>query len=323
MGLKFTAKDVQGIYNIIPTPAIAGADRFDAVDTVNYAETVKLVNMLIDNGVDAIVTNGTFGEGATLTEDELYGFVKKVVETAAGRVPVFAGATTLNTRDTIRRGKALIEMGATGLFLGRPMWCECDDATIIRFYSDVAEALPDTPFIIYDNPEAFKGKLSPEVYKELAKIPNIIASKYIAVGPQYLDDVAACGDNILLMTMDSDWLQANKLTGNKATACWTGSGNCGMAPLLALKNAISSGNEEEAERITSEIRNTYATLFPNKSFKEFSKYNILLEKTRFTAGGLVDAGPARPPYHLVPDDYLKGAMEAGRRWAELHKKYSI
>jgi len=77
MGLKFTAKDVQGIYNIIPTPAIAGADRFDAVDTVNYAETVKLVNMLIDNGVDAIVTNGTFGEGATLTEDELYGFVKK------------------------------------------------------------------------------------------------------------------------------------------------------------------------------------------------------------------------------------------------------
>jgi len=190
-----------------------------------------------------------------------------VVETAAGRVPIFAGATTLNTRDTIRRGKALIEMGATGLFLGRPMWCECDDATIIRFYSDVAEALPDTPFIIYDNPEAFKGKLSPEVYKELAKIPNIIASKYIAVGPQYLDDVAACGDNILLMTMDSDWLQANKLTGNKATACWTGSGNCGMAPLLALKNAISSGNEEEAERITSEIRNTYATLFPIKVLK--------------------------------------------------------
>jgi len=323
MGLKLTAQDVRGVYNIIPTPAIKGADRFDAVDTVNYDETVKLVNMLIDNGVDAILTNGTFGEGATLTEEELYGFVRKVVETAAGRVPVFAGATTLNTRDTIRRGKALVELGAAGLFIGRPMWCECDDATIIRFYNDVAEALPDTPFIIYDNPEAFKGKLSSNAYKELAKIPNIIASKYIAVGPQYLEDVAACDDHILIMPMEADWLQANKLTGNKATACWTGSGNCGMAPLLALKNAIFAARNEDAERITSEIKYTLATLFPNNSFKEFSKYNIPLEKARFTAGGLINAGPARPPYHLIPDEYLKGAMEAGRRWAELHRKYSI
>jgi len=67
------------------------------------------------------MTNGTFGEGATLTEPEWRKFNETVIRTVNGRVPVFAGATTLNTRDTIRRSKELMEMGATGLFLGRPM----------------------------------------------------------------------------------------------------------------------------------------------------------------------------------------------------------
>ncbi|QGP93145.1 Trans-O-hydroxybenzylidenepyruvate hydratase-aldolase [Neomoorella glycerini] len=322
MGLKFSAQDVRGIYNIIPTPATPNAHHIDADDTVNYEATYKLVNMLIDEGVDAILTNGTFGEGATLTEKEHIAFVAKVIETAGGRVPVFAGATTLNTRDTIRRGKLFREMGATGLFLGRPMWCECDDNTIVGFYSDIATALPDTPLIIYDNPEAFKGKLSPRVYSRLAGIPNIIASKYIAIGPQYLDDVEACGDSIRLLPLDSDWYYARKWVGEKAPACWTGSGNCGMAVLRALKKAIESGDDAYALEITRDIRYTYKTLFPHGSFKLFSLYNIPLEKARFDAAGLVEAGPARPPYHHVPQDYLEGAREAGRRWAEINKKYS-
>ncbi|MDI3326945.1 MAG: dihydrodipicolinate synthase family protein [Alicyclobacillaceae bacterium] len=321
MGITFTAQYVRGIYNIIPTPATPNAHHFDVDDTVNYEATHKLVNMLIDEGVDAILTNGTFGEGATLTEKEHINFVAKVIETARGRVPVFAGATTLNTRDTIRRGKIFMEMGATGLFLGRPMWCECDDDTIVGFYSDVAMALPDAPFIIYDNPEAFKGKLSPQVYRRLADIPNIIASKYIAIGSQYLNDVEACGDRIRLLPLDADWYYARKWAGEKASACWTGSGNCGMAILRALKKAIESGDDEYALEITRDIRYTYQTLFPRGSFKLFSLYNIPLEKARFDAAGLVEAGPARPPYCHVPKDYLEGAREAGRRWAEVNKKY--
>lgn len=55
------------------------------------------------------MTNGTFGEAATLSQDELEKFVAEVLREAGGAVPVFAGAT--------------------GLFLGRPMWSQCDDAT--------------------------------------------------------------------------------------------------------------------------------------------------------------------------------------------------
>ncbi|MDI3312355.1 MAG: dihydrodipicolinate synthase family protein [Thermoanaerobacterium sp.] len=322
MSLKFTSKDVHGIYNIIPTPATQDAGRWDCEDSVDYEETARMVNMLIDNHVDAIMTNGTFGEGATLTETEWYKFNEKVIETANGRVPIFVGATTLNTRDTIRRSKDAMRMGATGLFLGRPMWVEMDEDTIVGFYSDVAEALPDAPVIIYDNPEAFKGKLTPKTYSKLAQIPNIIASKYISVGPQYLADIAAAGDNIVIMPLDSDWYYAWKWAPDKAKAIWTGSGNCGMAPLLMLKKAIETGDEVTAKTITNELREAYKTLFPHGSFHEFSKYNIPLEKIRFDAAGLVKAGPCRPPYNHIPEEFAEGARIVGRKYAELQKKYS-
>ncbi|HOV38505.1 MAG TPA: dihydrodipicolinate synthase family protein [Spirochaetales bacterium] len=322
MSLKFTAKNVRGIFNIMPTPAIPNGNRWDCEDSVDYVETARIVNMLVDNHVDAILTNGTFGEGATLTESEWRKFNEKVITTAKGKVPVFSGATTLNTRDTIRRAKEIMSIGATGLFLGRPMWQEMDEDAIVGYYSDIAEALPDAPIIVYDNPEAFKGKMTPRVYGRLAKIPNVIASKYISVGQQYLADVEAAGDNIIIMPLDSDWYFAWKWAPEKAKATWTGSGNCGMAPLLALKQAIESGDDAKARTITFELRDAYKTLFPHGNFHDFSIYNIQIEKTRFNAAGLVKCGPSRPPYNRIPEQNAEGAILVGKKYAALQEKYS-
>jgi trans-o-hydroxybenzylidenepyruvate hydratase-aldolase len=40
------------------------------------------------------------------------------------------------------------------------------------------------------------------------------------------------------------------------------------------------------------------------------------------AAGWMNAGPVRPPYHLVPEAYLEGARSSGRLWAALHAEYS-
>jgi hypothetical protein len=64
------------------------------------------------------------------------------------------------------------------------------------------------------------------------------------------------------------------------------------------------------------------TFIPNGDFEAFSKFNLQLEKIRFNEAGYCNAGPIRPPYDVVPDDYVAGAKECGRRWADLVKKYS-
>ena len=76
------------------------------------------------------------------------------------------------------------------------------------------------------------------------------------------------------------------------------------------------------ETLAEEIRASYSTLMPDGDFSLFSPYNIPLDKARIAAAGLVDPGPARPPYQLCPPSYLEGAAEAGRRWAALQQKYA-
>ncbi len=157
---KLTVDDITGVVGIIPTPSIATADQPGTAFSVDLDEAATLADAMVrGGGVDVLMTTGTFGECASLTWDELQSFVATVVDAVAGRIPVFAGATTLNTRDTITRGgRRLGELGADGLFVGRPMWLPLDDAGIVRFYRDVAEAVPNMALVVYDNPRRLQGK---------------------------------------------------------------------------------------------------------------------------------------------------------------------
>jgi len=319
---RIRSEEIRGVIAIMPTPATDDAGRWEAEETVDIAESKRAVHAFIEDGVDGLMTNGTLGEGPTLTWEEHLTFAEAVLEAAEGKIPVFIGATTLNTRDTIKKAKAFRDLGADGLLLGRPMWCENDEDTLVGFYQDVAEAVPELAIVVYDNPEAFKGKISSRAYARLAEIPQIVAAKYIGVGQSYLADLEAVKGKIRLMPMESDWYYAWKWAPEEALACWSSSASCGPAPAVALKEAIFQGDENKARQITKEIRYTFETFFPDGDFHKFSIYNIGLEKERFNAAGYMKAGPCRPPYRHLPQDYLNGARIAGERWAQLHQKYS-
>ncbi len=76
-----TAVDFHGLYAIIPTPSTAGADRADALDTVDLEETARVVEQLIADRIDGLIVLGTTGECATITRDEYEGFVECVLAT--------------------------------------------------------------------------------------------------------------------------------------------------------------------------------------------------------------------------------------------------
>lgn len=81
------AQDFQGLYAIIPTPSKPGADRADAVDTIDIAETARVVEQLLGDKIDGLIVLGTTGECATITRDEYETFVDCVLGTVRGRVP--------------------------------------------------------------------------------------------------------------------------------------------------------------------------------------------------------------------------------------------
>lgn len=318
--MKLSARDIRGVVGIVPTPATPDADRWDATDTVNLAETQKMIDAIVGAGVDIIMTTGTFGECATLTWSELESFVDCVVQTAAGRRLVFAGVTTLNTRDTIERARALMRVGADGIFVGRPMWIALDDEQIVRYYRDITAALPGVPLVVYDNPAAFKGKISNAVYAELARIPEVVAAKHVG-GPQLEADMRTAGEAIRILPLETDWYPIARVLPDRALACWSGSVACAPSPIAALGRAILAQDWASAEALHVKTNWATETMFPRGDFEKFMNYSIQLGHERFRAAGLIDPGPTRPPYVGLPAGYRTGAEEVGRRWKLLEAEY--
>ena len=319
-----TAEDVTGIVGIVPTPALDGADRAGARDTVNLDESARMADLVVRGGTDVLLTNGTFGEGASLMWDELQAFVDTVVQTVAGRIPVFSGATTLNTRDTIERGARLAELGVDGLFLGRPMWVSLDDQALVRYYRDVAEALPSMAIVVYDNPGAFKGKISPRAYAELSRISQVVAAKHVGLfgGAAFMADLRAVEGRIRLLPIETDWHYLARLFPDQVTACWSGNVACGPAPLVALRDAIRARDWDESARVGEELEWALGPLYPEAGPEAFLRYSIRLDNAEFEAAGFITPGPVRPPYSEAPEPFVNGAREAGHRWAKLQERYA-
>lgn len=321
MPRTLAAADITGIVGILPTPATADADHWSCTQSVDLDETARMVARIVEGGVRILLTAGSFGEGATLTGAEHEAFTDAVVKSANGRALLFAGATTLNTRDTIARARALVALGADGLFLGRPMWMALDAPAIVRFYADVAEALPGVAIIVYDNEFAFKGKIPTPVYAELARIPAIVATKHIG-GPSMAQDLRVVEGRMRVLPIDSHWAAFAKAHPDEALACWTGNAADGPEPLVALADAVARRDWALAERIGARMAWAQAPMFPGGKLENFVDYNIPIAHARLEGSGLVRSGPPRPPYLFAPESHMEGGRETGRRWASLRQEFA-
>ena len=324
-----TARDMRGVMAYPPTPALPGSERADARNTVDLAETERMIRVLIEDGVDAIALNGTLGECASLMLDEWKDFaacVADTVRTVRPGFPVFIGATTLNTRDTIERMRFLADIGIPGTLLGRPMWGEMVAEVMIRFYRDVAAAVPQLAICVYDNTAAFRGIIPRPVYRALAGLPQIVAVKYAggaSVGFRFHNDLAVVGTAFPLMLIETDWYPAWTMYGAEyAPMCWSSTTACGPAPVLALRDALREGRDEDARWLTERLRWAHEPFLVGQDFTEVAKYNVPLEKIRVNAAGYIHVGKSRPPYSedLVPQQYADGAIAHIDRYKQVLKE---
>lgn len=307
--LSITGSDMRGVMAYPPTPALPGADHVEARDTVDLAETERMIRALITDGVDAIALNGTLGEMATLTRSEWEAFAECAVQTAHSVVPdfpVFVGATTLSTRETIDRTRFLSDIGATGTLLGRPMWGEMVAPVMEKFYRDVAEAVPEMAMVVYDNTAAFGGIIPRIVYRTLVDLPQVVAVKYAggaSVGFRYHNDMAHTGRKFPLMPIETDWFPAWEMYGEELVGmAWSSTTAMGPDPVLHLRNALRDNRTEDARWLTERLRWAHEPFIVGQDFFEFAKYNIPLEKIRVNQAGYMHVGKSRVPYteDLVP-----------------------
>jgi 4-(2-carboxyphenyl)-2-oxobut-3-enoate aldolase len=181
--------------------------------------------------------------------------------------------------------------------------------------------MPGVPLVAYDNPLAFKGKISTDAYRAIAAIPEVVAAKHVG-GPSLEGDLLAVGTGLRILPLEPDWCGLAEKYPDLAKACWSGSVACAPAPIAALSRAILAKDWPLARELTKRVVWAMATMFPDGDLARFMNYSIQLGHVRFAAAGLIDPGPTRPPYIGAPEEFIAGSVECGRRWAELQHEFT-
>ncbi len=150
---------------------------FSRDESVDEATLRRLVEWQIASGIDFLVPCGTTGEASTLSEAEWLRVVEVVVETAAGRVPVFGGCTHNATKEAVRRAKVLAGVrGLSGVLTANPYYNRPGQEGQFQHFKAIAEAV-ELPVLLYNIPGRTGANLEPATVARLAEIPNIVGVK--------------------------------------------------------------------------------------------------------------------------------------------------
>lgn len=149
---------------------------FTAAGEVDEAALRAIVEWQIDEGIHYLVPCGSTGEAVTLTGAEHRRVVEIVVEQAAGRVPVVAGAGSNDTRRAVKNSIAMKAAGATHLLHVSPMYNKPPQRGIVAHFRAIADTV-DLPIIVYNVPGRTASNIEASTTLELAQVPGIIGIK--------------------------------------------------------------------------------------------------------------------------------------------------
>ena len=118
---------------------------------VDYPALERMVEHVINGGVDYIVALGSTAETATLSLEERQQVYDFIVEHTAGRVPIVVGMGGNNTHELVEQLRTFDMHDAVAILSVVPYYNKPSQEGIYRHYMAVAEASP-VPVILYNVP---------------------------------------------------------------------------------------------------------------------------------------------------------------------------
>lgn len=161
---------IKGIIVPLVTPV-------DEQENIDDAKLRMIVDHVIEGGVQGILAFGSNSEFYMFDDDELAHGFKVIKEQAANRVPVYFGMGPIRTRRGLKLAKKAVELGADVVSILQPMFLAPTDEELFQHYKTIADSIPDTPVLVYNNPRVGYG-LSAKLVSDLAhQVPNIVGMK--------------------------------------------------------------------------------------------------------------------------------------------------
>lgn len=211
----------------------------------------RLVAWHIEQGTAVLSPVGTTGESPTLSHEEHERVIALVVEAAAGRARVMAGAGSNSTAEAIRLTRFAARVGADAALSVAPYYNRPNQEGLFRHFAAIAEAV-DIPIVLYNIPARTGRNVEPETVERLAKVGPIVAVKEASGSLDQVSELVARTDLTILSGDDSLTLPMLSVGAEGVVSVV---GNLVPREVAAMVEAFRGGRVDEARRL-------HARLFP-------------------------------------------------------------
>lgn len=247
-------EDVKGVIPPIITPV-------DAEENVDSKGLKRVIDHVIDGGVHGVFVLGSNGEFYAFDFENQKRAVEITVEHANGRVPVYAGASAVTTKECIKLAQMAESAGADALSVLTPMFIQPNETELYNHYQAIAKATK-LPILLYNNPGKTTNNISLSLLQKLAQIENIVGIKNTSLDfAQTIQFIDAAKDieNFEVLSGTDYYIYGTLAYGG--VGCVAGTANVAPRLVVDIYDKFVAGDHAralEAQYKLMPLRNTYS-----------------------------------------------------------------
>ena len=150
---------------------------FNEDKTIDYTSLDKLINKVIEGGIDFLVVLGTTGEATSINESEKKELINFIVKLNNKRLPLVLGIGGNNTNKLIKEINNTDLSDFDAILSVTPYYNKPSQKGLYHHYAEISKSSP-IPIILYNVPSRTGVNMSPEITIQLANdFKNIISIK--------------------------------------------------------------------------------------------------------------------------------------------------
>jgi dihydrodipicolinate synthase/N-acetylneuraminate lyase len=294
-----TDTNYTGVFPIAPTPFTASGD-------LDLDGQRRVLDCMVDQGVDAMCILANYSEQFLLSDDERTALLDLCLSHVAGRVPVIVTCSHFSTQIAVERAKAAAAAGARMLMLMPPYHgatLRAAEDGILEQFARVAEAAR-VPIMVQDAPLSGVNLSVPFLARLAREVPLVAYFKIEVPGAALkLRKLIAAGGSAIKGPFDGE--ESITLMAD------LDAGATGTMPSALLPDLIKPVVTHHLAGRRAEAAAAYAAILPLINY-ENRQCGLRATKTVMMEGGVIKSDAVRHPLEALDAGSRVGLLELAR-----------
>ncbi len=226
---------------------------------IDFDALGRVINFVIDGGVEYVVTLGTTGETPTLDKIEKETIIKETFLKVNNRVPIVVGIGGNNTKEILNDLEQFPLENATAILSVVPYYSKPSQEGLFQHYQLLAKNSPK-PIILYNVPGRTGRNMEPATTLRLAEIDNIAGIKEAGNSvSQVMQILRNKPKDFLLLSGDDDLVLEELKEGIDGVI--SVAANCFPKKFSSMVHAAMKNDFDNATKLNDELIEAYHLLF--------------------------------------------------------------